>query len=183
MTTETFEFQGVSGTTHYVAIFRVADGHVFDWDDGTFKAFGSATEKTVEVTDELAIGGSGQSLFSLDVDLATLNNTSMPGQFLLSWFTDNVATVLVSQALLITVTSGAIAAEEAEAIAELTGDPGATPTLSEAVMLLYMEARNKLEIHKSPALKKIHNNAGAVILQQTLDDNGDRFQKGQVASP
>ena len=183
MTTEKFEFQGESATTHYVAIFRVADGEVLDWDDDTFKAFGSATEKTVEVTDEVAIGGSGKSLFSLDVNLATLNNTSTPGDFLLSWFTDAAATELVSQSLLITVTSGNLVSELAESIAELTGDPGATPTLSEAVMLLYMEARNKLEIHKSPALKKIHNNAGTVILQQTLDDDGDRFQKGQVAAP
>lgn len=193
MSTEKFEFQGEAASLHYVAIFRVSDGKVFDWLDDTFKVFASATNKTVEATDSLVIGGSSEEYFWIDVDLATLNNTSTPEEFVLSWFTDSGATTCVSLPSVFTVASGEISTPDSQigdvhdiltaAIAELTGDPGATPTLPEAVMLLYMEARNNFEIHKSPSLRKVHNNAGTVILQSTLDDNGDRFQRGKLTVP
>ena len=65
------------------------------------------------------------------------------------------------------------------AIPELTGIPGATPTLWQAVMLLYMSLRNQ---HRATAVQEsIYNNAGSPITTATLSDNGTQFVKSQFS--
>lgn len=69
------------------------------------------------------------------------------------------------------------------AISELSGDPGATPTLRTAVMLPFMALRNKLDVETSgsPDVLQIHNNAGTVILTKTLTDDGSDYSESKVA--
>lgn len=67
----------------------------------------------------------------------------------------------------------------ATAIPELTGIPSATPTLFQALMLLYMSLRNA---HLSTsAQESISNDAGAVITTATVGDNGTTFTKAKFS--
>ena len=60
---------------------------------------------------------------------------------------------------------------------ELTGIPGATPTLFQAIMLLYMSLRNA---HlASSVLETISNDAGSSITTATLSDNGTTYTKAK----
>lgn len=60
-------------------------------------------------------------------------------------------------------------------IPELTGDPGATPTLVKALMLLYMKLRNKETSSSTTAT--IANNAGTTIMSSARSDDGSVFTK------
>ncbi len=68
------------------------------------------------------------------------------------------------------------------AISELSAQPGATPTLREAVMLLYMALRNKTVVQTlgTDALE-IHNNAGTKIGSKALTDDGSDYTEAQMA--
>ncbi len=66
-------------------------------------------------------------------------------------------------------------------LSELTGDPGATPTIRTALALLFMAVRNKGRT--TPATLQLHNDAGAVILQASLSDDGAQFVRTKLASP
>ena len=66
-----------------------------------------------------------------------------------------------------------------DTIAELAADPGATPTLVKAIMLLYMKVRNLETATSSTAT--IANNAGTTILSSALSDNGTTFTKAKLA--
>lgn len=91
------------------------------------------------------------------------------------------------------ITAAAIAAD---ALAEVTTDvltgealtelpqakPPATPTLAEAIMLLYMAARNLIEVDATE--KRIANDAGTVIVKKPLSDSGTVYQEAEmVAGP
>jgi hypothetical protein len=67
----------------------------------------------------------------------------------------------------------------AETIPELTGDPGATPTLAEAVMLPFMAIRNARVTNSGAGTDTIANNAGSVILTATFTDAANVFTKGK----
>lgn len=64
-------------------------------------------------------------------------------------------------------------------LAELTGDPGATPAVKDAVMLLYMALRNKRDTTASD--DEIHNSAGSVVLTAAVSDDGTTFTKAKYA--
>jgi hypothetical protein len=66
-------------------------------------------------------------------------------------------------------------------LSELTGDPGAAPTLAGAIMLPFMAIRNKRDTDSSGGTDEIHNNAGSVILTATISDSGTVFTKGKYA--
>jgi hypothetical protein len=72
-----------------------------------------------------------------------------------------------------------IAGENVSAMAELTGDPGATPSLVKALMLLYMKLRNK--VTQTATEQKIHNSAGSAILTAAVSDNGTTTEKGKFS--
>jgi|SRR6185437_6786391 len=65
----------------------------------------------------------------------------------------------------------------ATAIPELTGIPASTPTLSQALMLLYMSLRNNHTATTSQ--ESISNSAGAAITSAQLSDDGTTFTKGR----
>jgi hypothetical protein len=58
--------------------------------------------------------------------------------------------------------------------------PSATPSLQDAVMLIYMMARNK--ITQTATLSQVHNDAGTVITKSTLSDDGSTFTKAEYVS-
>ena len=66
-----------------------------------------------------------------------------------------------------------------DTIAELTADPGATPTLQKAVMLAYMAIRNQGT--ETASARTIKNNAGTTILTAAMTDDGTTFTKGKFA--
>lgn len=60
--------------------------------------------------------------------------------------------------------------------------PPATPTMRQAVMLRYMESRNKLDIDATN--KEVHNDAGVVIAKKALSDDGTTYSEAEmVAGP
>jgi len=71
------------------------------------------------------------------------------------------------------------AAVAAEAITELATVPGASPTLKQAMALLYMALRNKVTVTSSQ--KKIHNDAGAVLATKALTDDGTTYTEDEAA--
>lgn len=70
-----------------------------------------------------------------------------------------------------------IAGESVSAMAELTADPGATPSLVKGLMLLYMHVKNK--VTQTATEQKIHKSDGTNILTATCSDNGTTTEKGK----
>jgi hypothetical protein len=58
--------------------------------------------------------------------------------------------------------------------------PPATPTLAQAMMLLYMAIRNLLEVTATE--KRISNDAGTIIAKKALSDDGTTFQEAEMVS-
>lgn len=65
--------------------------------------------------------------------------------------------------------------------AELAVDPGATPTVLQALMLPYMAIRNLRLTDSVGGTDKIHNSAGAIILTAAISDSGTLFTKAKYA--
>lgn len=65
------------------------------------------------------------------------------------------------------------------AIPELGSIPPASPTMAQAMMLLYMSIRNKHSATSSQ--ETISNDAGTTISAATLSDNGTTTSKGKFA--
>lgn len=68
------------------------------------------------------------------------------------------------------------------ALPELTGvaDIPATPTIPQALMLSYMRERNNTQVVKSPAERRIFNDAGTEILDAEMSDDGTIFSQGKL---
>lgn len=68
------------------------------------------------------------------------------------------------------------------ALPELTGvaDIPATPTIPQALMLSYMRERNNTQVVKSPAERRIFNDAGTEILDAEMSDDGITFSQGKL---
>jgi hypothetical protein len=68
-----------------------------------------------------------------------------------------------------------------DTLAELSqGIPAATPTLSAAMMLLYMALRNKRDVTAS--WDEIHNDAATVIAKAALSDDATTFTRAEMQS-
>ncbi len=66
-----------------------------------------------------------------------------------------------------------------DTFSELAADPGVSPTVVKALMLLYMGLRNKVDVTASA--KEVHNNAGAVLLTKALSDDGTVYSEAKMA--
>lgn len=65
------------------------------------------------------------------------------------------------------------------AMTELTGIPVETPTVFQALMLLFMSLRNQ---HTATGVQEsIYNNAGSPITTATLSDNGTQYTKSKFS--
>ena len=58
--------------------------------------------------------------------------------------------------------------------------PSATPTMEEAIMLLYMAVRNKLTVTSTE--KGFHNDSGTKIAKKTLSDDGTTYTEDEAVS-
>lgn len=68
-----------------------------------------------------------------------------------------------------------------DALAELAqGVPPSTPTMAEAVMLLYMAVRNQLTVTSSE--KAFYNDAGTKISKKVLSDDGTTYTEAEAVS-
>jgi len=85
------------------------------------------------------------------------------------------------------ISAAAVNAEVVDAltvdtIAELTsGAPPATPTLVQAIMLVYMWIRNNTQT--TATKRTITNDAGTAIAESTMSDDGTTFQQGELGAP
>lgn len=71
-----------------------------------------------------------------------------------------------------------------DAISEIAqGVPSSTPNLADAVMLLYMALRNKVDVPTSGTdTLEIHNDAGTRICQKLLTDDGSDYSEAKMTS-
>ena len=68
-----------------------------------------------------------------------------------------------------------------EVLAELgAGAPSATPSVRDALMFLYMHLRNMTETTASET--RISNNAGTIITESDISDDGTTFTKGEFGA-
>lgn len=69
-----------------------------------------------------------------------------------------------------------------DAISEIAqGVPSATPNLSDAVMLMYMTLRNKLDVDTtSTDHLEVYNDAGVVITKKVLTDDGTVYSEAKM---
>lgn len=67
-------------------------------------------------------------------------------------------------------------------ISELAqGVPSATPTLQNAVMLMYMTLRNRLDVDTTGTdFLEVYNDAGTVITKKTLTDDGTTYSEAKM---
>lgn len=98
------------------------------------------------------------------VDTNSLNDTKIPDTISLANINAEVDTALDT------------------AIAELgVAQPSATPSLRNAVMLMYMALRNKLDVQTSGTDSlEIHNAAGTEITQKLITDDGSDYSEAQM---
>lgn len=82
MTTETFVFEYTAGADIYFRLFNAA-GQVFDFSDNTFKALSAATTPYFVATEKADMGGTTQSGYVANIDLADVHNTGAVGRFVL----------------------------------------------------------------------------------------------------
>jgi hypothetical protein len=75
----------------------------------------------------------------------------------------------------------ALGTNGSDVIAELAdAAPAATPSLADALMLMYMQLRN--ELTSTATLMTIKNDAGAGICKATLSDNATTFTKAELVA-
>jgi len=67
------------------------------------------------------------------------------------------------------------------AITELSGEPGVTPSLREATMMLYMPLRNRFDTFTSGAdALRIYNSAGSIIATKALTDAAGDYSEAKM---
>ena len=64
-------------------------------------------------------------------------------------------------------------------ITELASIPAASPTMSQALALLYMALRNQIDVTASA--KEIHTDGGTVLATKTLSDDGTSYSETKMA--
>lgn len=76
-------------TASATVFFRIWDtsGNVFDFNDNTFKAIGSATTPYVAATERTAMGGTGDSAYQAAITLENINNTALAKRYIVKAYT------------------------------------------------------------------------------------------------
>jgi hypothetical protein len=94
------------------------------------------------------------------------------------------STINIDHCIVMYINPAASAVEVwAYVLAELAvdGDPGATPTAAQALMLEYMKSRNQHDA--STTEESIYNNAGSKILERDLTDDATTASASKVRNP
>ncbi len=172
-TGKSFDFPLVTfGASDFVTGATFAAGDVQISKDGA--AFANTSNLPVEITGALGV-------YAL-----ALTATEMSAARIFVTIIDQTGPkVWIDQQLQI-VTYGNASAEHGfdfsiGAIPELAqAAPSATPTIQEAVMLMYMALRN--EQITTASLTSIKNDAGTVITKATVSDNGTTFTRAELVT-
>lgn len=155
-----------------------------DISDGTMK-----TGDAGNITAQISKDGGGNAATN-DANPTELDNTNHPGVYIF----DLLQAETNADLIVITASSSTgdislgepfiILTQERTEDITLTevvqGVPSATPTLNNALMLLYMALRN--ELSESAALMEIKNNAGTVICKAMMNDDNTTFVKAKLES-
>ncbi len=168
-------------TTTNEAIITDNDGTVIDISDGTWSwsAISGAAgmyNLTFKVTDVDEPGTLEVYIRDSDLCLPILNRFNVKSAE--AYDVDYVASALSDL-----VNTEIVNALSTDIIAELTGDPGATPTMTDAIMLLYMTLRNLRITDKTSGDTKVHNDAGTEILKAIITDTVTTFTKAKFTIP
>jgi len=168
---------GVSGRTLY-SVIRNSVGAV--WNGASFVAYNGANWTTYAVAmteqgtsgyytgDFPAVAAGTYNVETRDrAGGAAATTDPLAGSGSLSW--DGTAVVVVPTTTTILASS----------ITELASIPNPSPTLSQALALLYMTLRNQITV--DAANKKIHNDAGATLATKALTDTGALYTEAKMA--
>jgi hypothetical protein len=68
-------------------------------------------------------------------------------------------------------------------ITELSGAPPSAPTWRQAISWLYMQTRNLVRANKDTLKQQVTNDAGSVVAQAALSDDGTVFTRGKFVAP
>lgn len=82
---KTFTCNHTAGADIYFRIYN-SDGEVFDFDDDTFKALGSATTPYIVATEQPDADGTGRSDYAAEIDTALISDGSIPAEFRIKYF-------------------------------------------------------------------------------------------------
>lgn len=142
---------------------------------------GTAATSTAQTGDAFArLGAPAGASVSADVaavkaeTAAILDDTGTTG-------VEIAANALDAAALAADAVDEIKAAIAAITITELASIPAASPSLIQAIALVYMAIRNKRDTDSTGGTDEIHNDAGTVIGTATVSDSGTLFSKGKYA--
>jgi hypothetical protein len=173
-----------AGSTDYATIHNASGQY---WNGTSFEPFNGANwSNYVTALTEDRSGGLGTGYYK-----ATFPSAIIAGRYTFTFYQQNGASPALGDP---TIGSGGpmywtganedqgnsvsnLALLNATAMPELTGVPGPTPTLFQALMLLYMSLRN---LHTASGSQEvITNNAGSTVTTAALSDNGTVYTKAQ----
>ncbi len=155
-----------------------------DTSDGSLK-----TGDAGNITAQISKDGGGNAATN-DANPTELDSTNHPGVYLFNMLQAETNADLI--VLTASSSTGNISlgdpmliythiATEDITLAELAqGQPSATPTLKDAIMLLFMALRNLTTT--SSSLLEVNNDAGTVITKGTLNDDGSDFIKAKLVT-
>lgn len=74
MATKQLRIEDTAGVNNYFTVWRSSDNLIFDFNDNTFKAIGSATTPYLAATENTNTGGTGRSHYTASLNLALLGS-------------------------------------------------------------------------------------------------------------
>jgi hypothetical protein len=174
------------GSTDYATIHNASGQY---WNGTSFEMFNGANwSNYTNLLVEDRFGGNGTGYYK-----ATFPSTIVAGRYTFTFYQQNGGSPALGDP---TIGSGGpmywtgtkedqgsavtvLALLNATAMPELTGVPPVTPSMFQALMLMYMSLRN---IHTATGVQEaICNGAGSSITTAALTDNGTTFTKGQFS--
>jgi hypothetical protein len=177
---------GISGSTDY-AVIHNASGQC--WNGTSFEIFNGANwSNYAQPLTEQRYSGNGSGYYS-----ASFPSTISVGRYTFTFYQQNGGSPAFGdptigsggpmywtganedQGSIVTV----LALLNATAIPELSTIPGPTPSLYQAIMLLYMSLRNNHTASGSQEV--ISNDAGSTVTTAVLSDNGTIYTKAKFS--
>lgn len=174
------------GSTDYATVHNASGQY---WNGTSFESFNGANwSNYVNALTEDRSGGNGTGYYK-----AAFPSSIVAGRYTFTFYQQNGGSPTLGDP---TIGSGgpmywtgsnedqgtvvtALALFNGTAMPELTGIPGPTPTLFQALMLLYMSLRN---IHLASSTQEtISNDAGSSITTAIIGDNGTVYTKGKFS--
>lgn len=184
--------QYVSGVTMY-AIIRNASNQV--WNGSTFESFNASNYASYDVA--LAEQGNtgyyvvefpsgipastSKYSFSLHVtESSPAHGDAGITNGEIGWDgTNEIFGLSFTTTQLAAINAEVVDALATDTIAELSSIPSSTPTMQEALMLLYMWLRNSTT--STATSRAVKNNAGTSIGTATMSDDGTTFTQGKLS--